>query len=310
MQLRKLQDYFPVSGFFSVGETVVTATAIDPMMNSDECTFLVTVMDDENPVADCPEEDLIVNTDPGSCVANVTLPTGEPTDNCSGVSQEYSPGSGEFMIGETLVMATATDAANNIHSCHFNVIVVDNENPVADCPDDISVDADAGTCGANVTLPTGSPSDNCSGVMQVYSPASGNFSAGITEVTVTATDASSNTHECTFNVTVTDNEDPTFDNPPADEDIDVSSEGIVCPWPDASISLLDADNSYDVPVIPGASFTVHGASFTAPAVSTFSDNCDTDLLLFAYDLELESADGAGSTSPCLRTIKNSLADRR
>ena len=54
------------------------------------------------------------------------------------------------------------------------------------------------------------PTDNCPGATSAASPASGSFfNVGTTQVTVTATDAAGNTDQCTFDVVVNDNEDPT-----------------------------------------------------------------------------------------------------
>jgi hypothetical protein len=76
-------------------------------------------------------------------------------------------------------------------------------------------------CGTNITINNGTCSgvanytpvatDNCPGATAVCSPPGGStFTAGVTTVTCTATDASGNTTTCTFTVTVVDNVPPTL----------------------------------------------------------------------------------------------------
>ncbi|MFN8165959.1 MAG: HYR domain-containing protein [Bacteroidia bacterium] len=97
-------------------------------------------------------------------------------------------------------------------TCSFNVTVTDSENPVISCPANMSVSADAGQCGAVVNFSV-TATDNCSANV-VSTPASGSFFAvGTTTVTSTATDAAGNTSTCSFDVTVTDGENPVISCP-------------------------------------------------------------------------------------------------
>ncbi|MFC4721878.1 HYR domain-containing protein, partial [Geojedonia litorea] len=215
----------PASGsFFAVGTTQVTVTATDAAGNTDVCNFDVTVNDTEDPVVSCPS-DITVNNDAGQCGAIVNF-TPTATDNCSVVSIVSSPASGSFFaVGTTQVTVTATDAAGNTDVCNFDVTVNDTEDPVVSCPSDITVNNDAGQCGAIVNF-TPTATDNCSVVSIVSSPASGSFFAvGTTTVTVTATDAAGNTDVCNFDVTVNDTEDPVVSCP---SDITVSNEAGQC----------------------------------------------------------------------------------
>ncbi|MFC4720688.1 HYR domain-containing protein, partial [Geojedonia litorea] len=198
----------PASGsFFAVGTTTVTVTATDAAGNTDVCNFDVTVNDTEDPVVSCPS-DITVSNEAGQCGAIVNF-TPTATDNCSVASIVSSPASGSFFaVGTTTVTVTATDAAGNTDVCNFDVTVNDTEDPVVSCPSDITVNNDAGQCGAIVNF-TPTATDNCSVASIVSSPASGSFFAvGTTTVTVTATDAAGNTDVCTFEVTIQDNEIP------------------------------------------------------------------------------------------------------
>ncbi len=134
------------------------------------------------------------------------------TDNCPGVVIDYSIASGStFPIGTTAVTITATDVAGNSSNCVFNVVVEDTEDPTITCPNDTVVDNNPGDCGAVITFNDATSTDNCLGETITYSVANGSFfPVGTTEVTATATDAAGNTATCTFNVTVSDIEEPTL----------------------------------------------------------------------------------------------------
>ena len=97
----------------------------------------------------------------------------------------------------------------------FNVTVVDNTNPTITCPGNQNVFADA-SCNASLPDYTSlaSVSDNCDAAPSVtQSPAAGttiNGSGTVQAVTLTVTDASGNSSNCMFNVTVVDNTNPTI----------------------------------------------------------------------------------------------------
>jgi hypothetical protein len=145
------------------------------------CYFTLTVDDAEPPVAQCPG-DITRDNDPGQCSAVVSF-TIDATDNCPGVSVSSNPTSGSiFPVGITPVEVIATDASGNADTCYFNVTVNDTEPPVAQCPDDITVNNDPGQCDAVVSFSIDA-TDNCPGVSVSSSPVSGStFPLGITPV--------------------------------------------------------------------------------------------------------------------------------
>lgn len=199
--------------FFTIGNTTVSYTAADAAGNTSTCSFAVNVTDNENPgISGCPAP-ISVSNDPGACGAVVSWTAPTETDNCPGVTMtsNYSPGA-TFPIGATTVNYTATDANGNTSICSFIVTVTDNQNPAfAGCPAPISQNNDPGSCSAivNWTVPTAS--DNCLGVIISSSHSPGTtFPIGTTTVTYTATDASGNTGTCSFDVVITDTENPLF----------------------------------------------------------------------------------------------------
>ena len=182
---------------FNIGTTTVTYTATDASGNVATCSFDVTVNDTEFPtLAGCPSNISLGTSGLCSAIATWSAPTA--ADNCSGVVLTSTHNSGDvFPIGTTTVTYTATDAANNVTTCSFNVIVADNENPVmVNCPADIII------CSPVVLWIAPTATDNCSAVVTSTHTPGSTFAVGTTLVTYTATDPSGNSVSCSFNVTV------------------------------------------------------------------------------------------------------------
>lgn len=190
--------------FFPTGTTLVTVTASSPSGTPlEQCTFNVTVVDNEAPKITCPS-DITATLALGQSTAIVNFPTPIVTDNCGVSSVVFSPVSGSaFAIGTTKVTLSAFDQAGNKSTCSFNVTVLDKEPPKIICPDDIAVRALEGDCSAVVNYPPVTVIDNSNLATIIYSPPSGSrLPIGKTTVQVIATDRSGNSASCSFNVTV------------------------------------------------------------------------------------------------------------
>jgi gliding motility-associated-like protein len=212
---------------YPVGTTIVTWTVTDIHGNTATCTQNVEVHDAQAPIiSDCGViGSQTVVADAGVCI-HTNIGTGwdvVATDNCTTTTSAYeltgaTIGNGStldgvaFNNGITTVIWTVTDAAGNMSTCSFDIIVIDEEAPtVVDCPTTITSGTDLSDCGAivNWTVPTFT--DNCGTVNVVSSHDSGDFfSVGTTTVTYTGTDASGNITQCTFDVIVNDTELPTI----------------------------------------------------------------------------------------------------
>lgn len=144
------------------------------------------------------------------CTAVVTYLTPEASGNCGADPVVCSPPSGSaFPVGTTVVNCSTASGGN----CSFNVVVTGNDTtpPAITCQSNIATPEDpAGSGAANVTFPTPTATDNCTQTedIQVFcAPSSGSsFPTGTTTVTCTATDASNNSGNCTFTVTVSAND--------------------------------------------------------------------------------------------------------
>ncbi|WP_346882473.1 HYR domain-containing protein [uncultured Algibacter sp.] len=218
-------------GTFPVGVTTVIWTVTDAAGNTATCEQTVTVTDNEDPIITTCPEPVSVTADAGICgilATNVTL--GEPifTDNCTGATASNNAPD-TFPVGVTIVIWTITDAAGNTATCEQTVTVTDNEAPIiTQCPEPVSVTADAGICGTlatNVTLGEPTFTDNCTGAT-ASNNAPDTFLVGVTTVIWTVTDAAGNTTTCEQTVTVTDNEDPIITTCP--EPVSVTADAGIC----------------------------------------------------------------------------------
>jgi hypothetical protein len=201
---------------FPIGSTFVTYTATDAAGNMANCSFMVNIVDDQFPaISNCPA-DIFVSNGLGGCDASASWTPPTISDNCTFTStSSHNPGD-VFPLGTTTVVYSATDASGNVSDCSFDITVEDDISPViGGCPFDIVTTSDPGSCGAIITYTEPVINDNCTTPTVNQTNSSGDFfPIGTTTVVYTATDASGNMAECTFDVTVTDTEAPIFSDCP------------------------------------------------------------------------------------------------
>ena len=179
--------------------------------------------DQEKPIITCPIS--IVETAPtgqNNAIVDFAHPT--VTDNCSFTitRTKGSPSGSQFTVGEHIIEFTATDSSGNKDTCSFTITVhpseeePDTEAPVITCPQNITRNNDSGTCGAVISYPTPTATDNSGSatITLISGIASGEvFPLGTTKVTFEAVDEAGNKNECSFTVTITDNEKPVITCP-------------------------------------------------------------------------------------------------
>lgn len=271
------------SGVYPVGTTPVVWTVTDEEGNSATCTQLVTVTDDEAPVALC--QDLTVQLDG---TGNATIAAGDvdngSSDNCAVTSLALDVSSfncGD--VGNNTVILTAEDAAGNTGSCTAIVTVEDNEAPVlAACPANITQSSSPTACGLNVTFTLPTATDNCAGTVVTSTAPSGTFfPVGLTTVTVTATDPSGNTDDCTFDITIIDDVSPIVICP---ANVTVAADAGRCENEVSWITPTASDNC------PGVSITSasHLPGETFPVGTT--------------TVTYEASDATGNTGSCSFTV--------
>ncbi|MBT6705473.1 MAG: HYR domain-containing protein, partial [Flavobacteriaceae bacterium] len=262
-----------------IGSTTIVLTATDGASNTATCNFDVLVFDTINPTIICPEDQ--EGTANASCF---TLPDytslATTTDNCTDVTLSQVPAPGTIVeTGTTTIVLTATDGSSNTATCNFDVLVSDNTNPTITCPEDQEGLVDE-SC--NFTLPNytslATTADNCTVVTVTQVPAPGTIvGIGSTTIVLTATDGSSNTATCNFDVLVSDTTNPII-TCPEDQEESVDSN---CNFtlPDYTSLATAADNCTVVTVTQ------------LPVAGTIVDLGSTTIVLTATD-------GASNTATC------------
>ncbi|HMX39157.1 MAG TPA: HYR domain-containing protein, partial [Saprospiraceae bacterium] len=120
------------------------------------------------------------------------------------------PSGSAFPLGNTQVRFVATDVAGLTAECIFSVSVSDDDAPTITCPSTINVGTAAPNCSAVVNYSV-TATDNCSGttVTRVSGLASGStYPLGTTNHVYRASDAVGNSSTCSFNVVVSDDDQP------------------------------------------------------------------------------------------------------
>jgi hypothetical protein len=110
-----------------------------------------------------------------------------------------------FPVGITEVTYVASDASGNTDECSFNVIVVDNQAPVIDCPMDSVIQLAAEQCDTIVTFDDPLFTDNCPDaiITQIAGLPSGSpFPIGENIISFEARDTTGNVDTCTWSVIV------------------------------------------------------------------------------------------------------------
>ena len=271
----------------SLGAQIVTLTATDAAGNTGACTFTVTVADQTAPSINCPQNSTVNGDANGNyTLANFTT-SATATDNCTAnPTKTQSPAVGTILpLGMHLITLTATDGAGLTANCSFTLTVQPGcAAPTVSCPSNQTVAAGA-SCTASLADYTSlaQVTGGCGSSTLTQSPSAGTvLNLGTYTVTITATDAASNTGSCTFSVTVTDQTGPS----------------ISCPT--------------NATVAAGSNCTASLASYTAAATAT--DNCTanptktqspavgTSLSLGAQIVTLTATDAAGNTGVCTFSV--------
>ena len=109
---------------YNKGVTLVECVATDSDGATSQCSFTVTVVDNQLPSIICPANVSAQVTDCSNTAA-VLFPVPVLTDNCPMVQYTCTHQSNDiFNCGNTMVTCTATDMAGNTASCSFNVEVL------------------------------------------------------------------------------------------------------------------------------------------------------------------------------------------
>lgn len=224
---------------FPVGQTIVTYTATDDHGNNTDCSFTVTITDDQDPFFTNIPADITVTANPNDCDNNLSWTPPTVNDNCligtdfatvtvsnTDVVINNSLGTlgnsngvdfGDIPVGVTTVTYDYRDPNGLTISHTLTITVNDAQDPTITCPPGQTLDF--GPCNPAATLVPdytllANADDNCTIAQINQTPAAGTAitaipglttSAGESfTVTLEAVDGQGNTIDCTFNVTLTD----------------------------------------------------------------------------------------------------------
>jgi gliding motility-associated-like protein len=273
------------TNFYPVGKTQVSFTVSDNAGNTAVCAYTIFVKDVIKPTFSN-VKDLSVNNTTGVCTGKVS-PTDLPkvSDACGNlmftVKSEPSI-DGDFPVGTTTVLFTATDSDGNTNTATIKVTVIDNELPtLSNCPSKIELSTELGKDGAIATWSPPVANDNCDVTLTTSHTPNTYFKLGTTTVTYKATDKAGNMVTCSFDVIVKDTESPVI----ACNDIVVSNDGGKC---GASITLptitdnIKADNIVYNPSLPANNYFAVGTDQT---------------------FVITASDAAGNTANCNLKVK-------
>jgi hypothetical protein len=197
---------------FALGTTTVSCVATDDAGNRARGSFSVTVSDTTAPALTLPSN---ITDEATSANGRAISWTATATDAVSGnVNVQCSPASGSvFTIGTTTVHCSASDGAGNGANGSFTVTIRDTRAPSLTLPSNMTEEATSAS--GRVISWTASASDAVSGNVAVQcAPASGSlFAIGTTPVNCSATDASGNTANGSFTVTIRDTRAPSLTLP-------------------------------------------------------------------------------------------------
>ena len=272
----------------NTGANLVTLTVTDNGGLTDQCTATVTVVDNIAPTMVC--QDITVQLDATGNVSIVPADVDNgSSDNCSvALSLDVSAFTCAD-LGANTVTLTGTDPSGNSSTCTATVTVEDNISPTITCAPDQSQGVDLGTCAATVAVVAPTTNDNCSIATLINdfngtADASDVYPLGTTTVTWTATDIDGNSIQCTQDITVVDDEDPTII---CSADQSQTADPGVCDAAVIVVPPVTADNC-------GIASLVNDFNGTADASDTYP--------LGSTTIEWTLTDNAGNAVTCNQVI--------
>ncbi len=251
----------------------VTLTVTDASGNTDSCQFAQPVYDTVSPSAICPSDQNEIAD--ANCFATIADYTGlvTATDNCAGVlSYVQSPSAGTSISTSIQVSITVTDLEGNSDVCSFNVNPIDTTAPAATCPLDSIVGLD-NSCSYTVPDFTGDAvgADNCTpagSLIYTQSLPVGTIlnGEGLWPIAIDIEDASGNIGQCTFLLTVEDQQAPNIAVCPSNQNV-IADSSCTATLGDYTGLTLASDNCSSGSLIFGQSPTP-GTSISSNTVIT------------------------------------------
>ena len=265
-----------------LGVNTVTFTATDANGNISTDTFIVTVLDNINPVAQAQDLDVELDEN-GNAIITAEQADNGSNDNCDIASMSVNPANFSCSdIGINTAALTVVDNSGNSHTTNFNVNVEDAMAPEA-IGQNLTLNLNGGSSVSTTAAAVNNgSSDNCSIADMTLSQYE--FTEeGVYDVDFTVTDDEGNSSTTTVQITVIDSNDS---NPPT----------AICQ--EASVDLDENGQAAITPeMIDGGSWDEEGD--VTLSVSPTSVDCDD---LGNVSATLTVTDESGNTDQCTTTI--------
>ncbi|MCK9323805.1 MAG: HYR domain-containing protein, partial [Candidatus Methanomethylophilaceae archaeon] len=265
---------------------------------------------------------VIIPANSSSAVIDVTV-----------LSDDLVEGSEDVTLTLTGITSGDPQISVDTNNDEASVTIEDDDVPSITCPIDISEGTDIGQCYGTVDIPnqvyntnwptailswemTGATIDNGIGQIGSYE-----FNSGITQILYFVYDnISANTASCTFNVTITDDEDPTITCPvdvvqtaDADEceaDVSIASPGTSDNCGVSSVvnnynGTSDASDTYPVgtTLVTWTVTDIHGNTSSCVQSVTITDDEDPTITACAANVTVGTDDGlCSATNVALGTV--------
>src|SRR5690606_31737529 len=200
----------PSGSQFPVGVNTIEFTATDIHGNTSTCSFIITVTDNEAPVAVC--QNITIQLDAnGNATITAADVDGGSTDQCGVGAISIDIDTFDCSnVGDNNVILTVTDVNGNVSTCTAIVTVEDVTAPVVACQNlTVEIDPVTGTVTIDGTDIDNGSTDACG--IASYELDIDTFDCsniGDNTVVLTVTDVNGNTATCTATVTVVDNTAP------------------------------------------------------------------------------------------------------
>lgn len=172
---------------FSLGDTVVTWTAMDASGNSANSTQIITLIDTTAPIIETSEDIEIEATSSDENTISLVAPLASDSVSDVVVTNDAPR---NFSLGDTIVTWTATDEQGNIASSTQKITIVDTTAPELFAPSDITIDAIS--LQTPVEIGQGAAIDLAESEITITNNAPFSFPLGETIVTWTAVDSFGN----------------------------------------------------------------------------------------------------------------------
>ncbi len=311
----------PSGSTFPIAITAVNCSATDTRGNTAIGSFTVTIQDTTAPTLTLPANMTLEATGPSGAVANFIVTASDVVDSTPTVTC-MPPSGSTFPIATTTVNCSASDDSGNTANGSFTITVQDTTPPTLTLPANITQEA-TGPSGNVVTF-AASANDIVDGALPVtcIPPSGSTFPIATTTVNCSATDASGNTANGSFTITIQDTTPPTLTLP---ANITLEATGPTGAVVTFSASATDVvDGSPLVNCVPASgsmfpvttttvncsvtdsngntstgSFTVTVQDTTAPVISPMADiavvttNKLGEKIIYAPPTTFDTVDGSG-----------------